>query len=416
MKLMFVAFTTTRGGAAKAAVRIKNLFDCLNSDISFVSIEGGDMALPLYYKITHFFSWVVSQLITKLQGQNSVVKYSLNIFGSQYIKCEIKKAKLLHVHWINNETLNIKDFCLLSNKSVITLHDEWFYCGAEHHALDSDSYERVIMGYNKKNNTVKGFDLNRLVWQRKKKHYALLNGVIFTVPSTWMKSRAEKSYLLRDKDIRVVPNPINTNVFIPNRTEFILDGINTDDFVITFGAIDGGANRIKGFDLLIKAIQNFAEKSMSLEKVKIVIFGGKEKKRSSMFGIKTIELGHISSESELAKVYSRSSITIVPSRAESFGQVAAESLSCGTPVVAFNYSGLIDIIKHEKNGYLAEPFEPESLADGILWYYELSDNEKIKVSTSAREHVINFFSDDVVREKFMSIYKELDTRKIKIIK
>lgn len=416
MKVTFIAFTSIRGGAAKAAVRIKNLFGCLNSDISFVAIEGGDIVLPLYYKVTHLFSWVISQLITKLQRQNSAAKYSLNIFGSEYIKREIKKAKLLHVHWINNETVNIKDFFLLSNKSVITLHDEWFYCGAEHHALDGKSYERVIAGYSKENKNVRGLDLNRLVWLHKKKHYPSLNGVIFTVPSTWMKARAENSYLLRGKDIRVVPNPININVFTPNKNEFTLDGINTEDFVITFGAVDGGTNRIKGFDLLIKAIQVFSEKRIPLERVKIVIFGGKEKKNSFMFGIKTIELGHISSEPELAQIYSCSSVTIVPSRAESFGQVVAESLSCGTPVVAFNYSGLTDIIEHKKNGYLADPFDPESLANGILWYYQLDDHEKIKVSTSAREQVIEFFSDDVVREKFMSIYKELDTRNIKIIK
>lgn len=407
MKITFVAFTSTRGGAAKATVRMRSLLNQLGVQSDLVSIEGQGNKVPFYFKAMHYIAWITSHIITKLQKQERDTKSSLNLFGSQYIKNNIKKANLLHVHWINNETLNIKDFPLLSNKSVITLHDEWFYCGAEHHALDDKSYNRVVNGYTKTNKNVKGVDINRLVWQRKKKYYPNLNNVIFTVPSTWMKSRAEKSYLLRNNDIRVLPNPINTDVFKCDKTDFSFDEIMPEDFIITFGAIDGGASEIKGFDLLTEAIQLFSQSIDSLENIKIIIFGGKEKKLGSMFGVKTFELGHISSEIELAKIYSASSVTIVPSRAESFGQVAAESLSCETPVIAFNYSGLTDIVKHKKNGYLAEPFEPRSLADGILWFYLLSNEEKKHIGTAGRRHILELFSEEVIGKKMTSIYEEL---------
>ena len=407
MKVTFIAFTRIRGGAAKAAVRVESILRKLGCKISFISIEDSKNQIPIYYKAMHYIVWVISHVITRLQKNENVSKYSLNIFGSHYIKNAVKTNNLLHIHWINNETLSIRDFPLLSNKSVITLHDEWFYCGAEHYALDSDSYTRFVTGYTKNNKNVKRLDINRLIWQYKKKYYPSLKGVVFTVPSTWMKSRAEKSYLLRDKDIRVVPNPINTNEFKNDKSDFHIEGIEPDDFVITFGAIDGSASEIKGFDLLTEAVQIFSESVESLGKIKIIIFGGKQKKINTMFGIKTFELGHISSEKELAHIYSISSVTIVPSRAESFGQVAAESLSCETPVIAFNYSGLTDIVKHKKNGYLAEPFKPCALAEGIFWYHSLSDVEKVNVCTSGRKHVLEFFSEEVVGNKFISIYKEL---------
>jgi glycosyltransferase involved in cell wall biosynthesis len=407
MKITFVAFTNTRGGAAKAAVRVKKILHDLGCDIPFISIEDTENKIPFYYKTMHSIVWVLSHLITKLQRNGSASKYSLNIFGSHFIKKEVKRAKFLHLHWINNETLNIKHFSLLSNKSVITLHDEWFYCGAEHYALDDKSYDRVVNGYTNNNKNVKGIDINRLIWQCKKKYYPALNGVIFTVPSTWMKSRAEKSYLLQDKDIRVVPNPINTDVFRNDKTNFSIEGIEPEDFVITFGAIAGGASEIKGFDLLTEAVQIFSQSVGSLRKVKIITFGGKLKKSDTISGIKSIELGHISSEKELAHIYSLSSVTIVPSRAESFGQVAAESLSCETPVIAFNYSGLTDIVKHKVNGYLAEPFKPHSLAEGMHWLYSLSDEEKAQLGRAGRNHVLETFSEEVVGGQLISIYKEL---------
>ena len=51
------------------------------------------------------------------------------------------------------------------------------------------------------------------------------------------------------------------------------------------------------------------------------------------------------------KLYSLADVTIVPSKMEVLGQTALESLACGTPVVAFNNTGLSDIIIHKKNGY-----------------------------------------------------------------
>ena len=43
---------------------------------------------------------------------------------------------------------------------------------------------------------------------------------------------------------------------------------------------------------------------------------------------------------------------IVPSRQESFGQTASEAMSCGTPVIAYKTSGLIDIINNNEMEFL----------------------------------------------------------------
>lgn len=410
MMVIFLAFTKLRGGAAKAAVRISEIMNSSNCKVIFFSIEDSPRNTPFFYRVSHFFFWLLSHCFTKLQKQKYNQKSSLNIFGCGYIRSVVMRSELLHIHWINNETLRIKDFPLLSNKSLITLHDEWFYCGAEHHALDDKAYERVVNGYFKKNKNIRWLDINRYVWNVKRKCYPDLKGVIFTVPSSWMKLRAKNSYLLKDKDIRVVPNPINTTKFKRSDELVVIDGISKDDFVILFGAVDGNASWIKGFDLLTEAIHFFSKKLGSLDKIKIVVFGGKEKRFGEINGIQSIELGHIASETYLSKVYSSATVTIVPSRVESFGQVAAESLSCETPVIAFNHSGLTDIVQHKVSGYLAEPFSPQSLADGILWYYNLDKLEKEKIKFNARKHIIENFSEDVVREKFMALYNEIEDK------
>jgi glycosyltransferase involved in cell wall biosynthesis len=55
---------------------------------------------------------------------------------------------------------------------------------------------------------------------------------------------------------------------------------------------------------------------------------------------------------DLAKMYSRSKLTICPQKWEQFGFVPVESLSCGTPVLAFNSMGFQETID-EETGWLA---------------------------------------------------------------
>lgn len=57
-------------------------------------------------------------------------------------------------------------------------------------------------------------------------------------------------------------------------------------------------------------------------------------------------------DEELARIYSESKFTICPQKWEMFGYVAAESISCGTPAIAFNLMGFAEIIAQPKCGYL----------------------------------------------------------------
>lgn len=65
-------------------------------------------------------------------------------------------------------------------------------------------------------------------------------------------------------------------------------------------------------------------------------------------------LGYLSTR-DLHAVLRKAQVLLVTSKClEAFGNVAAEALACGVPVIAYRQGGLAEIIKHEKTGYLID--------------------------------------------------------------
>lgn len=411
-----ISFSDLRGGAAKAAFRIFNGIKKLGVDVEFVVAEkksiGDDVQGPTFIsEILHILLRVFSYALLKLMKTSNSAKHSLNLFSSPFVLKKALKTRFLHLHWINNDTVSIRSLAVLAQekKVIITLHDEWMYCGAEH-CYTLDGGKRFIDGYCKNNTDVSGVDLNNYIWNKKKINYINFNNVTFTVPSKWLYDRAKSSYLLCDKKIILIPNPIPVDIFRPKRNMSFnsINGIEKEDFVIVFGAVNLDNNPLKGGDLLYKALNILSNdlKGNRKEKVKLLIFGG-DVFVGEIHGFKAIGLGSISTERQMSDVYNAGTVTVVPSLVESFGQVAAESLACSTPVIAFNSSGIKDIVKHKKSGFLAQPFKFESLAAGLLWFIHCNQEEIRTMGEFGRHYVEAKFSTDIVINKYKELYQEV---------
>lgn len=103
-------------------------------------------------------------------------------------------------------------------------------------------------------------------------------------------------------------------------------------------------------------------------------------------------------------MYSASDVVAVPSRNESFGQVASEAMACSRPVVCFDACGLKDIVDHKVNGYLAQSFDTEDFANGIEW---VVSNKKSKLlCLAARNKVERLFSEKIIARQYLDFYKD----------
>ena len=82
-----------------------------------------------------------------------------------------------------------------------------------------------------------------------------------------------------------------------------------------------------------------------------------------------------------------------------------ESLSCGTPVVAFDIGGNGDMIEHQTNGYLAKEKDDADLAKGILWCLE--NNVDNRLGRAGREKVMRNYTFDAVCQQYKALYESV---------
>ncbi len=103
--------------------------------------------------------------------------------------------------------------------------------------------------------------------------------------------------------------------------------------------------------------------------------------------------------------YARAAATLVPSRDEGFGMVAAESLLCETPVIAANSGGLPDIVRHGETGALVEHADdPAAWATAVREVVQVSGHGT-RMGSAGRIAMLALVSPDAVSERYRAVYE-----------
>jgi D-inositol-3-phosphate glycosyltransferase len=102
-------------------------------------------------------------------------------------------------------------------------------------------------------------------------------------------------------------------------------------------------------------------------------------------------------------LYRAADVVVVPSRAESFGLVAAEAQACGTPVVGARIGGLIDVVDDGSTGFLIDGWDPADHAEAVL---RLLDDPELAAKMGAAAVVWSRrFSWDATVRRYLELYK-----------
>lgn len=408
MKIAHVNYSDIRGGAAIAAYRLHHGLlhhgidsrMCVNwSQTDEAEIDGPE---NIYKTALALARRPVGEIVAKALKTPNRSLHSPALLPSAWPgRLSGAATDLVHLHWLGWEMMSVRDVSKLDKPMVWTLHDMWPFCGAEHYTEDL----RWQSGYFSNNRPAyeRGFDLNRSVWQRKRKYWT--NPIQMIAPSRWVADCVAQSDLMKGWPVTILPNPIDTSLWAPVEKTIArqLYGFKPEKKILGFGAINGGQDPRKGIDLLLSALKLLRGEIGGLE---LVVFGQSAPKTPIDYGFPIRYMGHLHDTMSLRVLYSAMDVMVVPSRQETFGQTASEALACGTPVAAFGATGLLDVVKHQQTGWLANPYDVEDLARGVAWLLK-DDCRHQKMCAEARADVVRRFDSAVVIPHFVKLYQNV---------
>lgn len=319
---------------------------------------------------------------------------------AQRVRRAVAQADVLHLHWIVHGFVNIAFLRQARRRVVWTLHDSWAFTGGCHLPAACRRYQESC-GCCPQLGSRSDADLTRLNWQRKWKSWQDVDMVIVT-PSHWLADCARSSSLFAGRRVEVIPNGIDTDVFKPldrGACRRILN-LPADKHLILFGAMGATSDENKGFDLLRQAIAALPQRVGDKECL-LVVFGA-QKLDLPELQAEVRFMGTLADDIALAVLYAAADVMVVPSRQENLPNTLMEAMACGTPAVAFRTGGIPDLIEHQHNGYLAEPFDTGDLARGIAWVLGQTG-----LGRHGRQKVEREFALDVVTARYRKLYSEL---------
>lgn len=440
-KLTFISRSDLRGGAAIVTYRLVEALrkDGINarmlvcekmSDSDFVQVCSSRHHIQY-----SFLKERLGVYISNGRSRKTLFKIDPSLEGLPlWTHPWVKDADAIVLGWVNQGMLSLKGVRRLGSLGkplVWIMHDMWNMTGICHHAGECTGYLHECGDCPLLGNKAHINDISHTTWNNKKQLYENLP-IKYVAVSTWLAEKAKQSSLLRDHDIKVIPNPfplcdstksdiikgdsdnIDTDIYgeIKLNTED-LDSPKADEHEcgIAFGAarLD---DPIKGLPVLKKALKIICHKHPEeASRMRLITFGEiKDPTALERITIKHQHLGIIKGSDAIRDAYSKCDIVVSTSDFETLPGTLIEGQAYGCIPVALNHGGQKDIIEHRKTGWLApwsnsESLRAESIAEGILWAFNHRNDNEMKIRM--RESVnVKFNSKNVAQRIVEFIYAQ----------
>jgi glycosyltransferase involved in cell wall biosynthesis len=409
------------GGAGRACMRLNRALLSQNIDSKIIVHYkfGNNPDIKTFNRNVIQKSYTAATIILerilakRFLKPDSRTPFSFTWFGRSVIRHpDVKNADIIHLHWINHGFLDpkhIAEIKKLGKPIVWTFHDSNAFTGGCHVRYTCDHYLQQCGNCPLLINAGDD-DISHRIWKQKSKAYQQLDFSI-AAPSSWMQASVKKSSLMKGKVVNHIPNTLETDVFKPadKKQAKKQAGLPTDKFIFLSGFMPSRKDLHKGTQYLLESMELLKRRlGVDTDQIEVVVFGNRGTENVPDFPFKTSFLGTINNDEKLALHYAAADAFLIPSLEDNLPYTVMESLSCGTPVIAFTTGGIPDMVQHERNGYLATYKSSESFADGMEWIIRHPEREKL--NQQARQTIMDTFSEEVIAKQHIEVYNNLLNR------
>jgi len=200
--------------------------------------------------------------------------------------------------------------------------------------------------------------ITKFIWKKAKAVIA----VTTSLKETALRSKP-------DQLIDVIPNGIDTNIFSPaaeckrNDNKFRL---------ITVSRLI----KRKGIQYVLKALSEINDNSISLTIIGEGNYENELKNMSDKLGLaERVSFLGFRKRTTIPSYLQQSDVFILLSLAEAFGNVIAEAMACGLPIIGANEGGIPDLV-NEENGILVQPENIPQIKSAII---AMKTNEEMRI-------------------------------------
>ena len=279
--------------------------------------------------------------------------------------------------------------------TLVTVHDSWpFTCGYCAHYIyhDCDQWDRGCTACPAVDKHLR--KAGAKMYRIKEDLYSRIPVLAVNGVSRWTAEAAKQSMLRCAKINTHIYNWIDTDLFKPqNNTAEVREkyGIPEGNKLI-LGVSQGWSER--------KGLREFLQLADELQDATVILVG-------EDCGIPKCEnlkcIGFTNNRQELIDLYSAADLFVNPSRAETFGLVTAEAMSCGTPVVAYNNTGSAELVAPQC-GALAADGDADSL---VCLCRKVLESPKEAYSHACRQWVLDNFEKQTQLQKYVELYEKI---------
>jgi N-acetyl-alpha-D-glucosaminyl L-malate synthase BshA len=172
-----------------------------------------------------------------------------------------------------------------------------------------------------------------------------------TAVSRFLKEKTLTNYDI-EKDIEVIPNFVDTELFKPNghigfRHHIAPNGEKILVHISNFRQVKRVPDTIRMFEKVVKEIPS-----------KLVLVGdGPDRSECERLCRKLGICDHVrflGKQERLVDILTSCDLFLIPSQSESFGLAALEAMACGLPVISSSVGGLPELVKHNESGFISE--------------------------------------------------------------
>ncbi len=369
---------------------------------------------------------------------------------------------LVHIHCPNFHTINL--YRLLSFlkaesiPTVVTNHAEFFYTGGCAYTYDCEKYKSGCKSCERQFDEVHKYLVRRTAreWQRMKEAFSDAENITLVAVSDWAADKIKRAPITEGLPVVTIKNGVNTEIFCSSagtaeserRISFSGRGKNIEQYVGEESLKDtkpGLACKPQANyrHKILHVTSHFSDREgdikggrylLDLAKMRPnydFIVAGEYEEIDSLPENVTL-LGKVSDKAELARLYREADTTVLTSQKETFGMAYAESVCCGTKVVAFYAGGTESIalpdtaifVDYGDVEQLAQALD-EAMAEQILYepilsqmpceeqtQQELGKNVKNRVQASTlklnvSENACKHFSAERMAHEYAELYRKM---------